>query len=98
MPQACAGALYAADGVVGALGEAAAALDALGLVDDALAVASDGDGALGADVHAGVRKAALAVGGDADLLGRAGVAGEGYDVYEGRLIVLFRLGRLFDTV
>ena len=93
-----AGALDAADGVIGALGEAAAAFNAFLLVDLAFAVPADGYCALGADVHAGVGEAALAVGGNADLLGRASVAGKGDDVYEGRLIVLFRLGRLFDTV
>ena len=92
------GALYAADGVVGALAQAAAALDALGLVNDALAVAADGDGALGANVHAGVGEAALAVGRDADLLRRAGVAGEGDNVDEGRLVVFFGLCGLLDAV
>ena len=80
------------------MAQAAAALDALGLVNDALAVAADGDGALGANVHAGVAQAALAVGRDADLLRRAGVAGEGDDVDEGRLVVFFGLCGLLDAV
>ena len=93
-----AGALQAADGVVRALVQAAAAFDALVLVDNALAVTSDGDGVLGTDVHAGVRQAALAVGGDADLLRRAGVAGEGDDIYERGLIVLLGQGGFFYAV
>ena len=56
------GALDAADGVVGALREAAAAFDAFGLVDGALAIPADNNGALGANVHAGVAQAALTVG------------------------------------
>ena len=53
---------------------------------------------LGANVHAGVREAALAVGGYADLLRRTGVASEGDDVYEGRFIVFFGQGGLLDAV
>ena len=75
-----AGPLYAADGVIGALVEALAALDALALVNVALAVL-DVDGPLGAHRLAGMGQAALAVGGDPYLLGRAAVAGKGNDVY-----------------
>ena len=49
------------------------------------------NGVLGADVHAGVGNTALAVVGDAELLGGASVAGEGDNVHQGVLIVLFRL-------
>src|SRR5699024_7711343 len=62
------------DGVVGAGVGAFAALDALVLVDDALAVFK-GDSALGADLLAGPAQAALAQVADADLLGGAGVTG-----------------------
>ena len=92
-----AGALNAADSVVGALVQAFAALDALALVNAALAVPDD-DGALGADRLTGVGEAALAVGGDPDLLGRAGVAGKLDDVDQGRLIVFFRDVGLLNAV
>ena len=46
------------------------------------------NGVLGADVHAGVGDAALAAVRDADLLGRAGVAGEGDDIDQGFFKVL----------
>ena len=53
------------------------------------------DGILGADVHAGVGNAALAAVGDADLLGRAGVAGIGDDIDQGLVeIFLIRSGIL----
>ena len=84
--------------MVGALVEAAAALDALLLVDVAVLVLIQIDGVLGAHVHAGVGQAALAAVGDADLLGRAGIAGKGDDVDQGlfKILVIGR-GRLLDV-
>ena len=81
-------ALLLDDGVIGADILAAAALDALGLVDDRTAV-DDVDGVLGADLGARMRQAALAAVGHDDLLFRAGVAGELDDIDERRLIVRF---------
>ncbi len=86
-----AGPLDLADGPVGALVEALAAFDALFLVYVTVLVLVHVDGVLGADVHAGVGDAALAVVRDAQLLGGAGVAGEGDDVHQGVLEVLLRL-------
>ena len=54
------------------------------------------NGVLGADVHAGVGDAALAAVRDADLLGRAGIAGEGNDIDQGLLEVLLVRGGLLD--
>ena len=49
------------------------------------------DGVLGTDVHAGVGDTALAAVRDADLLGRAGVAGVRNDIHQGVLVVLLKL-------
>ena len=70
-----AGPLDFADSPVGALVEAFAAFDALFLVYVAVLVLVHVDGVFGADVHAGMGDAALAVVRDAQLLGGAGVAG-----------------------
>ena len=76
---------------------AAAALDALFLIDDRAAI-DDVDGILGANLGAGMRQTALTALGDYDLLLRAGMAGKLNDVDERRLIVLL-LGRaLFDAI
>ena len=90
------GALQLQDGAVGAGVGALAALDALGLVDEALAL-DQRDGVLGADLHAGVSQAALAHIGDPNLLGRAGVTGKVDDVDQGGLIVLLGNGALLDV-
>ena len=93
-----AGPFHAADGVIGALIQAAAAFDALLLIDVGAVILPDVDRVLGAHVHAGAGDAALAVGGDADLLLRAGVAGKRNDVDQGRLIVFFRDAGLLDAL
>src|SRR5699024_10722998 len=90
------GALQVQDGAVGAGVGALAALDALGLVDEALAL-DQRDGVLGADLHTGVSQAALAHIGDPYLLGRAGITGEVDDVDQGGLIVLLGNGTLLDV-
>ena len=72
--------------MVGARVEAHAAVDALLLVDVGLLVA-EGDGALGADLAAGVRQAALAGVGHAVDVVVARVAGKLDDVDQGRLVV-----------
>jgi hypothetical protein len=54
------------------------------------------DGVHRADVHAGVGNAALAAVGDANLLGRAGVAGIGDDVDQRLLEILLVGGGLAD--
>ena len=81
-----AGTLEVMDGVVGAGLGAQPAVDALLLIDVGLLVL-EGDGALGADLAAGVREAALA--GVAHLVDvvLAGVAGELDDVDQRRLVV-----------
>lgn len=75
----------------------APALDALFLIDDALAL--DGaDRALRADLLAGMGQAPLAGVGDTNLLGRAGVAGKGDDVDQRRIVVFGCNGALGDAV
>ena len=92
-------ALLVIDGLVGAYIDAAAALDALFLVDDGLAGERvDGNRALGADLDARTRHAALADVGHANLIFRAGVAGELDDIDERRRIVGFFLGGRVDVV
>ena len=75
------------DRVIGAGGGAFAALDALVLVDLALAV-DEADRAPGADLLAGGRQAVLAVLCHPVLVGGAGVASVGDDVDQRGLIVL----------
>ena len=84
-----AGALGLDDGVVGADVHAAAALDALLLVNGG-AARLPGDGALGAHFHTGVGKAALAQVRDLHHLFGAAVAGELDDVDQGGIVVLVR--------
>ena len=87
------------DGLVRAYIDAAAALDALVLIDDGLAGERvDGDRALRADLDARTRHAALTHIGHADLIFRAGVAGELNDVDERRGVVGLLLGRRVDVV
>ena len=81
-----AGALVVMDGRVRAHRGAAAALDALGLVDVGLAV-HKGDRALGADLAAGMRHAALARIAHAVDVVLAGVAREADDVDQRRLVI-----------
>ena len=78
-----AGALDVADGPVGALVKAFTALDALALVDVAVLFFIQVNGILGTHVHAGVGNAALTAVRNANLLGRAGIAGRVDDVYQG---------------
>ena len=92
-----AGTLDLADGPVGALVEALAALDALALVDVAVLVLIQIDGVLRTHIHTGVRNTALAAVGDADLLGRAGVAGKGDDVDQRLLEILLVGGGLLNV-
>ena len=73
------------------------AVNALLLVDVGLLV-HKGDGTLGADLAAGVRKAALAHVGNAVDVVLAGVAGKLDDVDEGRLVVGLGLCRLGEAV
>src|SRR5699024_3011412 len=82
-----AGTLGLDDGVVGAHVHAAAALDALLLVDGGTAGLPD-DGVLGAHLHAGVGQAALAQVRDLDHLFGATVAGELDDVDQRGVVVL----------
>ena len=92
-------ALLMVDGLVRAYIDAAAALDALILIDDGLAGERvDGDRALRADLDARTRHAALAHIGHADLIFRAGVAGKLDDVDERRGVVGLLLGRRVDVV
>src|SRR5699024_2811529 len=91
------GALQLDDGVVLAGLGAAAALDALVLLDVALAV-DVADGVLGADLLAGPGQAAMAVLGDALLLGGAGVAVVVADVDGGRVVVLIGDGALAEAL
>src|SRR5699024_1986594 len=91
-----AGALDLADGPVGALVEALAALDALALGDVAVLVLVEINGVLGADVHAGVGDAALAAVRDTDLLGRAGIAGKGDDIDQRLFKILLVRGGFLD--
>ena len=84
-----AGALKLQDGAVGALVGTLAALDALLLVDEALAL-NDGDGVLGADLLTGVGQTALAHVGHLHPLGGAGVAGKGNNVDQRGIVVLLR--------
>ena len=84
-----AGALGLDDGVVGADVHAAAALDALLLVDGGAAGLPD-DGVLGADLHTGVGQAALAQVRDLDHLFGAAVAGELDHVDQRGIVVLVR--------
>jgi len=93
-----AGALDLADGVIGALIHAAAALDALVVVNDAVAIGVGADGVLGTYRLAGMAQAALAIGTDAHLLLGAGIACEGNDVNERGLVILFGDVGLFDTL
>ena len=87
------------DGLVRAYIDAAAALDALVLIDDGLAGERvDGDRALRADLDARTRHATLAHIGHADLIFRAGVAGKLDDVDERRGVVGRLLGRRVDVV
>ncbi len=85
----CTGALNAQDGAIGALVGTLAALDALGLIDDALAL-YQGNSILGAHLHTGVGQTTLAHIGHPHLLGGAGVAGVGDDIDQRGLIVLLR--------
>ena len=80
------GALLVENGVVRADLGTLPAVNALLLIDVGLLV-HKGDGALGADLAAGVRKAALAHIGNAVDVVLAGVAGKLDDVDEGRLVV-----------
>ena len=91
-----AGTLSLDDGVVGADADAAAALDALVLIDDGTA-ALPGDGLLGADLHAGVCQTALAQVGDLDQLFGAAVAGELDDVHQRGIVILIGNGSIFQT-
>ena len=90
------GALHLGDRPVGALVKALAALDTLALINVAALVFIQIDGVLGADVHAGVGNAALAAVGDADLLGRAGVAGIGDDIDQGLVEIFLIRGGILD--
>ena len=91
-----AGTLGLDDGVVGADADAAAALDALFLVDGGTA-ALPGDGLLGADFHTGVCEAALAQVGDLDQLLGAAVAGKLDDVHQRGVIILIGDGSVLQT-
>ena len=82
-----AGALHLDDGVIGAHIHALAALDALVLIDHRAAAGGEADGVLGADLLAGVGKAAAAHVGHLHLFGRAGRTGELDDVDERRVVV-----------
>ena len=90
------GTLHLGDRPVGALVKALAALDTLALINVAALVFVQIDGILGADVHAGVGNAALAAVGDADLLGRAGVAGIGDDIDQGLVEIFLIRGGILD--
>ena len=92
-----AGTLLLDDGIVGAGVGALAALDALGLINDRLALL-EADGATGADFVAVVGQAALAALGDIVTVGGASVTGVGDDVHQGGIIVLFGNGALVDTI
>ena len=92
-----AGTVDLGDGAVGALVEALAALDALLLIDVALLVLIQIDGIHGTDIHAGVRIAALAAVGDADVLGGAGIAGIGNDVDQRLFKILLVDGSLLNV-
>ena len=83
--------------MVGAGVGALAALDALTLVDDGLAVL-EGHGVLGADLLAGAAQAPLAQIAHPHLLGGAGVAGVLNDVDERRIVVFLRHGALVDAL
>ena len=89
-------ALDEVDGAVGAHVGALAAFDAFLLVYHASAV-PDAHCTLGAHLHAGVRKAALAQVRYAVAFLRAGVAGELDDVDKGRLVILFSHGAGLDA-
>ena len=91
-----AGALGLDDGVVGADGHAAAALDALVLIDGG-AAALPSDGLLGADFHTGVSEAALTQVGDLDQLLGAAVAGELDDIHQRGVVILIGDGSVLQT-
>ena len=91
-----AGALGLDDGVVGADGHAAAALDALVLIDGGTA-ALPSDGLLGADFHTGVSEAALTQVGDLDQLLGAAVAGELDDIHQRGVVILIGDGSVLQT-
>ena len=91
-----AGTLGLDDGVVGAHADAAAALDALVLIDDGTA-ALPCDGLLGAHFHTGVGKAALTQVGDLDQLFRAAVAGKLDHVHQRGIIILIGDGSILQT-
>src|SRR5699024_3608086 len=94
-----AGALLDDDGLVLAHVGAAAALDALVLVDDGTAIeAVQGDGVLGAHLHAGVSQTALAAVGDVHPLLRAAVTGKLDDVDQQGSVVGLVLGSGLDVV
>ncbi|SCI72066.1 Uncharacterised protein [uncultured Flavonifractor sp.] len=94
-----AGPLLLDDGVIGAHIHAAAAFDALVLVDDRPAViAVQPDGILGADLHTGMGQAALAALGHQHLLLLAAVAGELDHIDERRSVVGLILVRRLDVV
>lgn len=91
IPQAAApGTLLGDDGMIGAYFSAAAALDALFGVDMAAAVvAVEGDGALGADLYAGVSQTALTAFSHQDTLFSTAIAGELDDIDQRRGIISF---------
>ena len=91
------GALLLNDGIVGAGVGALTALDALGLINDRLAL-DEADSAAGADFVAVVRQAALAAFSHVVTVGGASVTGVADDVHQGGIIVLFGNGALIDTV
>jgi ferredoxin len=91
-----AGALGLDDGVVGADGDAAAALDALVLIDGGTA-ALPSDGLLGAHFHTGVCKAALTQVRHLDQLFGAAVAGKLDHVDQRGIVVLIGDGGVLQT-
>jgi len=91
-----AGTLGLDDGVVGADGDAAAALDALILIDGGTA-ALPSDSLLGAHFHTGVCKAALTQVGHLDQLFGAAVAGKLDHVDQRGIIVLIGDGSILQT-
>ena len=91
-----AGTLGLDDGIVGADGGAAAALDALFLINGGT-TALPGDGLLGAHFHTGVCQAALAQVGHLDQLFRAAVAGELDHVHQRGIIILIGNGSVLQT-
>ena len=91
-----AGTLGLDDGVVGADGDAAAALDALVLIDGGTA-ALPSDGLLGAHFHTGVCKAALTQVGHLDQFFGAAVAGKLDHVDQRGIIVLIGDGSILQT-